>query len=285
MTHLFSGSGSDPHFLAVRDYKDFADIKDECKHLWSIFKPFADSQFAEEFSRNFNQRFWEMYLMTQLSHKHGEPQSPTGKGPDFKFREDPFVCVEATVAERGNPPNAVPDISQRGNEDDFVPFEEVILRITTRLAEKVKSNDAKEEGNKYPYIIAINLPFPEAWICNDPPLSAQACLGISGALSFEKNPDDTGRKIYTPKLSIEKGNEALVDTTSFTDIRYAHVSALVIAAVNPFSTSYRAPAIELLHNPKARNPLPRGWSNIGVEYWIEDNRLRQSSTTPNKDIT
>ncbi len=291
---LFFGNGSDEAFLTVRDKEDFFDIKDECERLWHEFEPYADKNFDDQFSRQFHHRFWEMCLMVQLSIKHGLPEKSKEKGPDFKFGKDQPVYVEATVPTRGNDPDSedfLTDISKRDDKDeDSVPSSQAVLRIISSLKEKSNSNNSKEVGSKHPYIIAINLPYLEVGIEDDPPLSAQACLGYSGSLTIEiNNTKKTTRKVYPPKNYIEKANGSKVEVKCFHDMSYSHISALLLTSVNPFWSSY--PKVkeeqlrvdpnavnsnirkELLHNPNAINPLDHGWLNFGSEYWIQDNSL------------
>ena len=150
---------------------------------------------------------------------------------------------------------------------------------TAALKEKSEANRARVFAKKGAYIVAVNLPFPEAWLCGDPPLSAQAVLGCGG-MSFEAVSLGGGSYDYrNPSVSyipcVQKNNRAEVGTIGFHDSQYKHVSGLLVASGNPFdSIKYDRPAIEFLHNPKATNPLPRKWLPVGNEYWVADNRFK-----------
>ena len=74
----------------------------------------------------------------------------------------------------------------------------------------------------------------------------------------------------------KKGTKNKVSTTAFFSDEYLHVSALLVTSVNPYSTTYKNPSVELLHNPQATKPLPRGWLKVGKEYWLEGNSFRNS---------
>ena len=180
MRTLFTGEGCDLHFLAIRDQNRLADIRTECERLWSSYKELAAENFADQFSRDFRGRFWEMYLGVLLREYYPELEAP-GCGPDFHVPyKGSRIFVEATSTFRGTGPNAVPDISVRSDDDSTVPFNECVLRITSSLAEKSTANKAKCLVEKGARIVAVNLPFPEAWLCGAPPLSAQATLGLEG---------------------------------------------------------------------------------------------------------
>ena len=286
MCTLFTAKGSDQCFRAIRDQNNFADIRNECERLWGHYKELAPENFADQFSRDFRARFWEMHLGVLLRAYY--PGLEVNKpGPDFHIPyRDSWIFVEATSASRGNTVDAVPDISSRSDDDDTVPFNECVLRITSSLAEKSKANQAKCFAKRGAYIVAVNLPFPEAWLCGTPPLSAQATLGLGGevfALSPSSEDGDlnyaTAVKSFISRIpSIQKREtKGDVPTTAFLSPEYKHVSALLVASVNPFSSAYDHPSMEMLHNPRATNPLPRGWLKVGNEYWVEDDKLERRS--------
>lgn len=269
---LFSGPGSDPYFIGIRDDTDFESAKKECLRLWSIFRKLFDdargNRFCEEFSRQFQQRFWEMYLGVKLMHHYPEILH-SDSGPDFEIRGSTSVYVEATVASRGAGRDSVREIHNGDNSDDTVQFRECILRVINALDAKAKANSSPTYGDTTPYVVAINLPFPEAWLCGTPPLAAMATLGFTGP-TIEW---PSGRQRVDIQPEISKFNGAPVDRAGFWSAKYAHISAVILASVNIFSSAYEAPSVELLHNPNARNPLPRGRLPGGFEYWTEENQL------------
>lgn len=253
MQDIFSGCGTNRKYVAVRDNQAYADIRQECERLWLAYKDLADSHFVDQFSRDFDSRFWEMYLGGKLLRYYPDLQS-SDSGPDFVVPPPNQVSVEATVATRGKGSDAVPSIAFRNDDDDSVPFEECILRVTSSLREKAKLNNISREDTAMPYVVAINLPYPEAWLCSAPPMVAMATLGVGGiTIDLGTGIQEAGARQEIPKRSGQT-----VQATAFLSPEYDHVSALLIASVSPFSSSYADPAIELLHNPRCKNPLPRG---------------------------
>lgn len=270
MCRLFDGDGKDSLFVAIRDEARFADIRLECERLWCSYSNhnprLHDRNFVDGFSRKFHDRFWEMYLGVQLLMRYPDVES-AGSGPDFVVSGT--ICVEATVASRGEGTDAVPDITRRTDEDNSsVPFKECVLRITSSLREKAKKNDAENRAKQGSYVVAVNLPFPEAWLCGSPPLATMAALGLGG--SYVRWGDDKKPEEFFGSMpSVEKKKTGSpVSTTAFQSPEYDHVSALLVASVNPFSSAYERPAIEVLHNPRATKPLPRAWLRMGNEYWV-----------------
>ena len=274
---LFSGEGKDEAFLAVRDNRCNADIQVECERLWNSYKELARPNFVNRFSQDFRACFWEMYLGLLL-----RPYYPEVKvlesGPDFCIpQKDTTIFVEATTASRGKGMDAVPDISVRSDDDDTVPINECILRVTSSLQNKATANRAKDHAKKGPYVIAINLLFSEAnWLGGPTPLSAKATLGV-GDLFFTMGDNDGRDGRFTNRISsILKKSGNKVAPTAFQCPDYDHVSALLVASINRFSSSYDDPPMELLHNPRATKPLPREWLPMGTECWFEGNSLRNS---------
>lgn len=268
MVDLFSGMGANRNYVAVRDQPRFADIRQECQRLWNLYEPLAPSNFVDQFSRDFDSRFWEMDLGATLL-KYYPRLTSSSAGPDFIELGPPRVAVEATVATRGEGPDAVPDITLRTDDDDSVPFNECVLRLTAALRTKATANSAVQQATLGPYVVAVNMPYPEAWLCGVPPISAMAMLGCSGVTTNLA----TGVQTASAQWSILKRSDQPVPTIAFFADEYVHISALLVASMSPFSSAYPTPAIELLHNPRCRTPLPRGWLPVGNEYWVDGEML------------
>jgi hypothetical protein len=68
LTPLFlDGEASDPAYGNIRDAKEgpLRLARSHCEYLWIFFQHHADSEFRNEL-RNFDPRYWEMYLTTTL---------------------------------------------------------------------------------------------------------------------------------------------------------------------------------------------------------------------------
>lgn len=279
MRRLFSGEGADKRFLAIRDSDHLSDIRPECERLWNYYRTLAPDDFIDQFSQDFRGRFWEMYLGVLLRAHHPELEVPE-TGPDFSIPGgDHRVFIEATSASRGNTEDALPDISKRSDDDDTVPFRECVLRITASLKTKSEAHQAMCHAKEAAYVVAVNLPFPEAWLCGPDPLSASAVLGFGGMRFKAFRLPGGGYDYRDPSVSYnpsirKQETEAVVPATGFLCSQYKHVSALLVASVNPFSSTYDHPGIEYLHNPNATHPLPLEWLPVGCEYWVADDKLK-----------
>lgn len=244
-------------------------MRKECDRLWERYRRFAPANFVDQFSRDFDSRFFEMYLGVKLLERYPNLRTALD-GPDFVVPGHPSdTFIEATVATRGRGGDAVPDITQRSDDDDSVPNVECLMRVTSCLRNKSQANRAATYALQGPYVVAVNLPYPEAWLCDWPPMAAMATLG-AGGVTYELG---TGASRVHTKPEIPKRTGSAVPTIGFWTDEYAHISALVVASVNPFSTSYSNPCVELLHNPRCRIPLPHGWLLLGHEYWLDGEKL------------
>lgn len=276
---LFDGNGHDPLFLAVRNNDQDDGLRKKCNALWERYRTIAEANFSNDFSTNFHAKFWEMYLGVKLLDLHSNvshPKSGPKPEPDFLVgSEKDQVAVEATFAERGRGLDAIPDTLQGAQEDDLVPFRECVLRVTSKVKDKSESNDLLNRGKSGPVVIAINLPYPEVWICSNPPIVAQAFLGMSGLLGA-KQADGTWSAHTTLQATVERLNKEddPIAAMSFWDKTYEHISAVILASVDPRSSSYSNPGFELLHNPNSTHPLPMRWFKLGCEYWVDGNTLR-----------
>ena len=79
--------------IKVAQYAEEARIQKGLEALWLRYEPYADSDFREEFGRQPDSRFWEMYLTVRF----------------LNTRKELFLRSELTAARR----NAGPDICIR----------------------------------------------------------------------------------------------------------------------------------------------------------------------------
>lgn len=256
---IFISDTGDSYYLMA---KGDPGVRDECERLWSCFQPDAPPNFPDRFSTAFHQNFWEMYVFGVLKRSSWQVQHIPRDGPDFEVISP---CkgrsyIEATCAERGQArEDAVPDLLRDCEEDDHAPSQNEILRVTSRLMDKADCNRSREFATKAPYVVALNLPFMEAWVGCNPPITVLA----------------TASKLVTDRRFL-KANGSPVGTNGFLDGSYPHIAALLVARVSPFFGSYERPSMELLHNPSLDNSLkrlPQGWLKYGCEYRVEDGQL------------
>lgn len=289
MCELLAYAGDDCHVIYKNTRKAADDeaghrchmIRQHVEKLWHKFKPYADSHFIDEFRRNPDQRYWEMYLGCCLLDK-GFNLTPQKKGPDFNFDVDGkrvwIEAVTATVGQEGSP-DRVPDlvlVSEGGGAQE-VPRNKIILRYRAALDEKEKKfksymkdgmvgkDDIKviaissapirgwSKGGTHPYILSAVFPIGQ------PYLSLQPKTGKVVGQGHHFQP------------AVTKTNGAQVETLFFSDPAHSDISAVIYSNAdigNPASTPGND--FLIIHNPLATTPLPLGLLPYGWEYWAED---------------
>jgi len=207
------------------------------------------------------------------------------------------VWVEATAPRRGTGENAVPELRIYKGEPETtleahtVPSEEIILRFTNAIDEKIKKYikyiDKKIISSDDPYIIALNgADIGHEYLEEDRvPRILKAIFPIG---DFSVTLDTSSEKtrvvrsgyLYRPSLTKRSGGE--VSTAIFLNPDNSGISGLLYSRVHlnalrnftgKFSPSPFGIDFHLIHNPMASNPVPYGWLKIGLEYSWENGQL------------
>jgi len=131
------GGASDPGYVNIRDAKDgpLRSARYHCEYLWSLFEPHADSDFRTELRREFDARYWEMYLTASLIVSGHAATCPKPEGPDVGIRfKGRRIWFEATSPTPGQPdsPDAIGE-SVKGQ----VPEERIILSLPEQHIDKI----------------------------------------------------------------------------------------------------------------------------------------------------
>lgn len=257
-------------------------IRTHIAKLWAQFKPYADPHFIQEFRRNPDQRYWEMYLGCCLLNKGVRLIATNGIGPDFCINTGKNkIWIEAITPTAGSDdnPDRVPEmitLSEGGGAQE-VPRDKIILRFRSALAEKenkfrsymtnqiVQTGDIKiialssaavrgwSKGATIPYILSAVFPVGHAYISINPKTGSVVDRG------------------YQFQSAIAKTNGKTVETQFFTDLMHSDVSAVIYSdgdLGNP--PSQLGNDLFIIHNPLATNPLPHGQLPYAREYWAED---------------
>lgn len=259
-------------------------IKNVLDEMWEVYEPFADPQFKIEFARNMDERFWEMFLATQLLEggKTLRPQSELsneqrGVGPDICCLENNRkIWIEATTPGPGDDNNLdqVPRIVtiSEGGMAQVAPRREVELRISGALFTK------KEKFKEYKQAGVIT----EGDICivaiSTAKFRAQSgSLGLSPAITavfplgdeyitFDTRQDrvvETGRHF---SLHIERTGRDPIERWAFLNDEYCDISGTIWSRFSIGSIGMTNDLLHFLHNPMANNSLPFNWFNWTKEH-------------------
>jgi hypothetical protein len=264
---LFSpGPATDQAFLNLRagEQEWLLEARTRVEALWEQFYSFADPNFLTEIRRDFQARFWEMYLTcTMLQHQdRGYQVSCPKPGPDILLEfQGSRIWIEAVTATDGTP--GLPD-SLGPKVDSTNPEQKIILRYTNAIREKyrkymgylrnglIRKNDA--------YVIAINaanLRFKGIHAADDAPPFVKALypLGFFQLLLDRVSGDIVGHGNET-RFEIAKASGNKVGVYAFLDRQSRGISAVLCSFASPTYTGPLGLDFELAYNPMARSPLP-----------------------------
>lgn len=272
---------TDRIYLLLRDKEKFKNFRQKIEEMWSKFESLADAGFVEEFSKNFHERFWEMYLGCAFLDV-GFKLDSNNEGPDLKVVSDkPAVWIEAIAVSVGTTLDKVYDADD-GNAIG-VPENKIILRLTHAFDEKNKKYHHYLKTGKVkphePCVIAINasqVPNSNSNSGSDPSYILRALVPIGPEYGVVDKGSmevvESGFR-YQPYATKENGIE--IPTTAFTIPDFSIISAVLFSCVKIGNF----PEIEgsdflIVHNPFATNPLPLGWFPRGGEHWVENTKVK-----------
>jgi hypothetical protein len=283
LTRLFmDGDASDPAYGNIREAKDgpLRSARHRCEYLWILFQAHADAEFRNELRREFDARYWEMYLTMSLILAGYEVTCPKPEGPDVGiFYKGQRIWFEATTATPGKP--GAPD--SVGEADGQVPSEKIMLRYLNSISTKYKEQYATwlRKGvlsEKDAFIIAIN---PRAiafdHVDSNPPRILQAGYNLGGAYGIvdPKTMKGVGvgyhfrdKILKAPKGDEDKGAE--VPSGVFQNREYAGLSGLLVSRVDAANQpAEMGDDFQFAPDPNARAPLPKDFRLRGLYYDVK----------------
>lgn len=293
---FFKPGDASPAYVLNRDSPFRSDVRTFLDEQWSSFEPVCgDDHFLSDSRTHFAQRVWELMLFGVLS-EHGAELDPTkGDGPDFCLRrhDSKRVWVEAVAPHEGTGKDMAKRHftstrkTQRGSYGTYrLDRDKMVLRFASALRDKASltKEDPKSQYRRHvkrevlpesdAYVVAINGgAIPDSDLASDIPTIVRTLFPIGEAqlvISVEGEPT---RVEYPYRGHVSKAGGAEVNTTAFVGDEYVNVSAVIFCPYgveNAADTGGRSYSV--VHNPRARVPLPRGFFSFGVEYWSESYR-------------
>lgn len=266
----------------LRDAEWNNHLRDFAEALWTRFEPYAEPGFRDALSREFHQRYWEMYLCCGLLNAGFEPEPKPVVGPDFKIRaSSQVVWLEAIVPTAGTGDDAVP-YPVNGSVQQ-VPSEQILLRFRSGIEEKSRKflrylhNGIVSESDCA--VIAVNgRLIPHSLMETDPPRILSALLPLGERfVVLDRHSVEIVDQGFHYRGCLTKRSGAEVPTTLFTSEEYIHISAVLFcnsdAGNHPDTQDGIGSDFTLIHNPYARNPLPSGLLPSGREYIVENDHV------------
>jgi hypothetical protein len=284
----------DPDYEAVRDLPQAKDYKCFVEELWREYEPYNnDPNFLSDARNHFHQRFWEMYLCVTMLKRGFDVEKGGKKGPEFSITiGGKRIWFEAIAPQAGLGADQVPEIEI--GECNDVPTEQVLLRYTSALSEKLRKYQVDcakgiiSENDVY--VVAINSnKIPNAQFGSALPYHVQAFLPF-GYPTVVINPK-TQEKVdeyFQYRDEVKKINGESISTKAFLDPAYSGISAVIHATLNVAGytdgTTGWGDSFDVLHNPMATNPLPFEVLNWCNYRYIHDGKLETVTRTPHEHV-
>lgn len=280
----------DPSYIAVSTMTSRPEFRDWLELIWEQYKPFADSNFPNEFKKQFSQRAWELHLGSTLINRGYKLGNHNNTGPDFKIPyKDKNIWIEAIAVEKGDGQDKVPDI-EYGKEMD-VPEKEMLLRLTAGLIEKHKKYLSYLKDNLVdqndPFVIAINRSSLEHV---DPqiPLILKCLFAIGHQVLFLKTVNSrpkTEGSTWSTREKVKKISGSEVEMLMFRDSSFEGVSGIIYCDQNILNST-RDPNqmgdnFIIIHNPFAKNPLLDNFFQFGDTWKQEDGQIKKKTSSAN----
>lgn len=284
---LVEHSSYDPAYVCQSAVVHRRKTKDWMAELWKQYEPYADSNFLREFKTRFTQRSWELYLGATLLNRRAKLGVHRSTGPDFELLNlvgERLGWVEAIAPTKGDGNDRVPDMVNGAVMD--VPEEQMLLRIAGALEAKVAQYAGHVSSNVIgpdePYVIAINraeLDHVDTIL----PLVLKVCFPI-GDLTLRVMVNgvrqEDPKSHWSRRESIKKVNGEEIPMRFFEDPAHAGISA-VIYSKDHIINSPRLPSemgenFVVVHNPLAKNPLPKGSLSFGSEFIADEESVHKT---------
>jgi hypothetical protein len=245
--------------------------------LWKKFYKYSDPHFITEFQKDLDARFWEMYLTVLINEKYEVFSASQGPDVEIKVGGKTKAWVEAVIATKGNPslPDSVPDMQCGAGVSQQTPEDKIILRLTAALKSKLdvhkkylKSNFLSEEQ---PYIVAINSA-PIGWMGDSEHRRILKALFPIGEeyVTFDKSTNVLSNSKFNYRDVINKTNGAEVPVDNFLNSDYELISGVIYSSKDCCNIPSKCGSeLVYIHNPFAKNPVGKGFFDVGSEFFGE----------------
>lgn len=249
-------------------HPEFEKRRNYIEWMYSLFAPYADSNFRKAAMVDFWERLWEMHLGVTVLEAGYHLGATKDSDLDLKVQlhNGSTLWIEASLPQKGTGPDAAPTRTEyQGNIDDYI--DPIIPRVTQRL--NSKRDQIKKKGLETPVVIAIN----SAEI--DSLAGATDRHIIEGVLFGRGNLQVTrDRKwSYAAKNPVKKKNNSPIPVGLFLEPSFNCISAVLYRNRHPAITPVDWDKdILVVHNPNADHPLPPEQLKIGqhITWKIDD---------------
>lgn len=270
---------TDPAYITLRDDNrpEVIKLRHYAENLWEKYHPYADRHFLVEISKDFNARFWEMYLACTFMDK-GYEISSRDEGPDIKIKYgEKIIWIEAVAPTGGDPskPDSVPAPIMGVAQE--VPDRQITLRYRSEINDKYFDKYFKyvTDGiisNDDCYVIALNgCRISLSKVDYEPPRIVRSVLPFGWqVVTVDTASHKIVKRGYQYRTYLRKESGSQVDTNIFVKPEYEHISAVMFSNVDVANrTPVAGDDFIIVCNPLTLKPLPDDFPKLGREYWAK----------------
>lgn len=284
MVDLFSSAGPDLDRgylnLQAGEHPIERELRQYLEALWAVYEPYADPNFAAEFAREPDTRFWEMYVACQLLGA-GKSLLPTiersrrGGQPDVCVLDgERRIWIEAIAPDVGDVgPDQVrgPVPINEGGGLAPAPTRQVQLRTTSALWSKTQKIERYIRdgviGVDEIALVAIGggrfglyageYPLPTI-------LSSVFPIGPE-VVTVDLERNEIVDQRFEPSFHIERAG-GQIPRTAFLDERFKAVSGVIWSRASIGNMSRTERPLSLVHNPLASVAMAERWGLWDREF-------------------
>jgi hypothetical protein len=265
---------------AAEQPSELARIRESLESFWLRYEPYADGNFRQEFARQPDARFWEMYLTVRLLARKKlstrvEVTAARAKGgPDICIRKGKRkIWIEAIAPEPGDDPNLdrIPDLLIGSEQMQDVPKREVELRITSALLKKTDAFRAYREkgivGDNDSCVVAVSASqFALQAAKEGLPYAVTAVYPFGDEFFVLDRAGQIVHRGHHHAGEIARINRAPVKRSAFQHKHFESVSGLIWSCRSIGNFLGQADDFVYIHNQAAQKPIPRKWIRWVEEY-------------------
>jgi hypothetical protein len=288
---LFDIDSPDAHIgyrnLRIGEFPVEREIKAGLEALWARYEPYADANFCQEFSRQPDNRFWEMYLTVRLLDAGKKirsraelPSAARDVGPDLCIQKGTRrIWIEAVSPEQGHANN--PDrVADRPAEEARIDADEqrrqVELRITTALCSKIEKFKGYRNdgiiGERDSCIVAISAgQFALQAIHGGLPPPVTSVYPFGQEQAYFNSNARTFNSVFDFAPQIRRVGGQAVDRTAFQDPENALISGLIWSHRSIGNFLARPDDFVFVQNQVGLRPIRRIWLKWSQAYFVVNN--------------
>lgn len=268
------------------------ELRDTLERLWAVYQPFADQNFAAEFAREPDSRFWEMYFANQLLDA-GKTLLPTaersrrGGQPDVCVLDgDRRIWIEAIAPDIGDDgPDQVrgPVPINEGGGLAPAPTRQVQLRTTSALwAKTQKIGQYMRDGvigADEVALVAIGAGRFGLYASEHPVPTVLSSVFPIGpeVVTVDLTRNEVVDQRFEPSFQIERAG-GRIPRTAFLDERFRAVSGVVWSRASIGNMSRVERPLSLVHNPLASVAMAERWGVWDREFVTRPDRDHWTAT-------